>query len=220
MTIRTPLPGPPSNGSLGPTYRKGEVWLVVEDPEHPATGTEIWSNRPALIVSANQINDRSGFACVVYLSKSPNKRSTPTHVQIDSHDGNGTTMALCEQVHTVDASRLRRRLGRVDMSAIKEVDAAIAFALSLGRNPDTYGLFKKWENHIKTYGIDLAKEIEALSMRTTDQRVEALQRALELTGDQRDAYRELARTAGALPEAMAAVVTVTHPSAETIPIRD
>lgn len=198
-----PTPGPPKGG-LAPNYRKGQIWMVCQDEDHPPVGTEIWANRPAVIVSANQINDRSGFASVVFLSRSPNKRSSPTHIEVTSPDG-GTTMALCEQVHTVDCSRLTRHLGSVTVPQIREIDAGIAFTLSLGRNPDTYGLFKKWESHIKLHGVDLRAEIEALTGQTTDERVEALQRALELMTTQRDAYRRLSETQGALPEAMAVV---------------
>ena len=184
--------------------------MVVEDPARPPVGTEIWSNRPALVVSAPQINDRAGFVCVVYLSRSNNKRVSPTHIEVPSTDCPEMSMALCEQVHTVDASRLVRRLGSVPSEYIGEVDAAIAFALSLRRNPDTYGLFKKWEAHIKLHGLDMQSAVEALMGRTSDERVEALQRALELMTTQRDAYRELAKTQGALPEAMADVARTTE----------
>lgn len=205
-----PVPHPPRTPSLVPRYRKGEVWTVVDDPQRPPVGVEIWPNRPALIVSTHQINDRSGFVCIVYLSSSPNKRTSPTHVEIPSIEGRSTTMALCEQVHTVDTSRLVRRLGSIPPHHLKDIDAAIAFTLSLGRNPDTYGLFKKWESYVKEYGIDLKAEINALVSRTTDERVEALRRALDLMTTQRDAYRELADTQGALPEALAEVTRTTN----------
>lgn len=206
-----PVPRPPrfANHPKAVTrYRKGDVWLVVSDPDRPPVGTEIWPNRPALVVSADTLNDHSGFVCVVYLSQSPNKRSSPTHVQVPSHDRNGTSMALCEQVHTVDTSRLVRHLGSIPFDHVKEVDKALAFALSLGRNPDGNGLFKKWEEYIKVHGIDMRAEIEALAGATTDQRVEALQRALALMTDQRDAYKVLVETRDDLPGAMSEVTAV------------
>lgn len=209
-TKARPVPRPPQQNALATRYRKGEIWMVASDPECPPVGTEIWSDRPAVVVSADRINDRSGFACVVYLTRSARKRTTPTHVTIPSPDAPGTTMALCEQVHTVDASRLRRRMGAVPAEAVREIDAAIAFALSLGRNPDTYGLFKKWEAHVKVHGADLRAEVEALTRRTSDERVEALQRALTLMTEQRDSYQRLAETQGALPQALAEVAALVE----------
>ena len=183
-------------------HRRGEVWMVAADPGKPAVGTEIWSDRPAVIVSNNVINSRAGFAQVVYLSTSARKRSGPTHVVLPAPDGKGEAMALCEQIHTVDASRLRRHMSTVPDEFIRELDAAMALSLSLSRNPDTHTPFRKWEEHIKKFGIDMAAEISALSGQTTDQRVEALAHALELTTVERDSYRNLYEAAQERPAAM------------------
>lgn len=188
--IRTAAPAP-AKAVPELRHHRGEVWMVASDPGVPAVGTEIWSNRPAVIISNNVLNARSGFAQVVYLSTAARKRTGPTHVEIAVPDGNGTAMALCEQVHTVDASRLRRRMYTVAEDSIRDLDAALALSLSIGRNPNTHGAFRKWEEHIKLHGIDIAKEINALAGQTTDQRVEALTRALELVAIERDSYRNL-----------------------------
>ncbi len=172
-------------------HRRGDVWMVVSDPSSPAVGNEIWSDRPAIIVSNNVLNARSGVAQVVYLSTATRKRTGPTHVEVPAVVGGGTAMALCEQVHTVDASRLRRRLGVLPEDSIREIDTALALSLSIGRNPNTHSAFRKWEEHIKLHGIDLAKEIDALAGTTADQRVEALSRALRNVAIERDAYRNL-----------------------------
>lgn len=186
-------------------HRRGDVWMVTADPERPAVGNEIWSNRPALIISNNTLNARSGFAQVVYLSTSTHKRSGPTHVMLPSPDGRGGTMALCEQVHTVDASRLQRKLGEIPAGRFRDVDAALTLSMSIGRNPDTFSAFRKWEEHIKLHGIDIAEEIQALSGLTTDQRVESLTRALELVTVQRDSYRNLYEVSQGLPGVMKGV---------------
>lgn len=66
-------------------------------------------------------------------------------------------------------------------------------------NPETHGSFRKWEEHIKLHGIDMAKEIDALSGLTTDQRVKTLSRALALMTIERDSYRALYESALELP---------------------
>lgn len=180
--------------SIERQYRRGEVWVVAADPNNPAVGNEIWSNRPAVIVSGNVLNGRSGFAQVVYLSTSNRKRTSPTHVALPSTSGEGEVMALCEQVHSVDQSRLQRKIGEIPHQKIRDIDAALTISLSIGRNPDTYSLFHKWEEHIKLHGIDIAAEIRALEGQTADQRVIALTKALKLVTIERDAFQCLYET--------------------------
>jgi mRNA interferase MazF len=183
-------------------HRRGEIWMVATDLSKPAVGTEIWSDRPAVIVSNNVLNARAGFAQIVYLSTAVRKRTGPTHVQLPTLDGKGEAMALCEQIHTVDASRLRRKMGAVPENRIHDLDAAMALSLSIGRNPDTHSAFRKWEEIIKLYGIDIAQEINALAGQTTDQRVQALTLALELVTVERDSYRNLFETSTQRPAVM------------------
>lgn len=211
----TPRPKPTraSKVSKQRTPHRGEIWMVVADPEQPSVGTEIWSNRPGLIVSNNVINERSGFAQIVYLSSSARKRTGPTHVPVPSPDRPGNTMALCEQVHTVDSSRLVRRMGAVGKAKMADIDAALSLTLSIDRDPDRYGLFRKWERYIDEHGVDIAEEIRALSGQTADERVAALTTAIELLTRQRDSWREIAETTQELPEAMKSIVDAAPPAA-------
>lgn len=192
-------PRPDASASVSPTYVKGDIWMVNADPQRETVGTEMWANRPGVIVSGHVTNNRAGFVQVVYLSTSAKKRSGPTHIEI-KRPGHRDAMALCEQIHTVDISRLRYHMGTVPGFILKDIDAAIALNLSLGRNPDTYGLFHKWEEHIKHNGLDIQQEIQALAGQTTDERVEALTTALHLVSEERDAYRRLYEIHQAQPQ--------------------
>lgn len=206
-TTAIPKPAPPKSrptpqagvepsatpSTITQTYRKGDVWMVKADPDNKPIGTEIWANRPGIIVSGNVTNNNAGFVQIVYLTSSTKKRSGPTHVPIQQTD-RPDSMALCEQIHTIDTSRLKYVMGSVPGYVMKTVDEAIAFSLSLGRSPDVFSLFHKWEDHIKLHGIDLQQEIQALAGHTTDQRVEALTKALSLVTTQRDAYKSLLDT--------------------------
>lgn len=192
-TLRTEQPRARDKPSHG--HRRGDIWYVSAGHGDGGTGNEMWSDRPAVVVSNNVLNAHSGIAQVVYLSASPKKRSGPVHVEIASYDRPGaTTMVLCEQVHSVDASRLVRREGVVGETDMLEVDAALTISLGLGRNPGSAAHFRKWEKHVQQNGIDIAKEIEALAGRTTNDRVEALARALEQASLQRDSWRNLYET--------------------------
>lgn len=189
--------------------------MVVSVSDSPAIGNELWSDRPAVVVSNNVLNARSGVAQIIYLSTAVRKRTGPTHVELPAADGKGgSAMALCEQVHTVDASRLKRKMGAVSDESIRELDAAMALSLSIGRNPNTHGAFRKWEEHIKLHGIDIAREINALAGLTTDQRVESLTRALRLVASERDAYKDLYDALPARSDALDEVAAALSASTE------
>jgi len=67
--------------------------------------------------------------------------------------GNKKAIALCEQVHTVDKSRLTDYFGHATDDEMQDVDAGILFGLGInhGRNPQ--GIFRKWENYIRKYKL-------------------------------------------------------------------
>lgn len=199
----TPTPGPPRtkprSRTNAPRYQRGDVWFVVNDENRPPVGTEIWPNRPAVIVSNNVFSNKSGFVQVVYLTTSARKRSGPTHVEVgELLDEGRVTMAMCEQVHTVDVSRLAKRLSTVSAHHMVEIDAALTFSLSIGHGTD-YGLFKKWEQYIQIHGIDIKAEIDALCAMTTNARVESLTRALNNLAAERDALRDLYHASASMP---------------------
>lgn len=131
--------------------QRGDIFYVKDSEKHKPTGYEMWSNRPALIVSNDALNHTSQGVSVVYLSTSPKKRLSPTHVEVTS--GNKKAMALCEQVHPVDISRLRNYIGTATDDEMKEVDMALMFHLGINHGTNPQGIFKKWENYLRTYNI-------------------------------------------------------------------
>lgn len=200
---------------LGPDYTKGDVWIVAESKDQPPVGTEMWANRPAVIVSADMMNRNSGFVMVVYLTTSTTKRSGPTHIEVPGPGEGVRALALCEQIHTVDVSRLKKRVSSLPGSYIKEIDEALGLVLTLGRRPNNNPVFVKWENYIKTHGINMRQEIDALCAKTSDDRVEALTRALEHITSERDAYRTLYEAAQSRPGVMHDIVTSINTKSQT-----
>lgn len=86
--------------------RRGEIyWVDIPN----AIGHELMKDRPAIIVSCDALNDNSPVVQVVYCSASP-KKELPEHITIRSTEQIST--ALCENVYTVDKSRVGRFVGR------------------------------------------------------------------------------------------------------------
>lgn len=126
-------------------YKKGDIYHVAYGQVN-SVGDEIWSDRPALIISNDVSNKYSGVVTVVYLTTSKNKRIRPTHVPLLS--GNTKALALCEQMYTVDKSRLSDYIGSVTEEEMSQVESALMFQLAVNPATRPTSIFKKWENYI------------------------------------------------------------------------
>lgn len=99
--------------------RRGEIyWVDIPN----AIGHELMKDRPAIIVSCDALNDNSPVVQVVYCSASP-KKELPEHITIRSTEQIST--ALCENVYTVDKSRVGRFVGRCTQREMEQVDLGL-----------------------------------------------------------------------------------------------
>lgn len=69
--------------------------------------------RPVVVVSNDAANAHSPVVTVVPLTTRRNKHHLPTHVYLQNHGLGCGSIALCEQILSVDKSCLARRLGMV-----------------------------------------------------------------------------------------------------------
>lgn len=116
-----------------PDYKRGEIYYVALS--YAETGCEIWSGRPAVIVSNDELNRTRNVVEVVYLTTRP-KQDSPCHVIL--HATGKQSTALCEQISTVDKVRLTYS-GSAPCACTKkelgEIDAALLYSLSLDAPP-------------------------------------------------------------------------------------
>ena len=131
---------------------RGDIFYVTDDPSRPSIGAEIWPNRAALVVSNDSINAHSDAIQIVYLSTSDKKRPSPTHIYVTS--GKRRAIALCEQIHTVDISRICGKFGHASDSEMDDVSSALMFGLQINHGTSPQGIFKKWERYITTYNLE------------------------------------------------------------------
>lgn len=137
--------------------KKGDIWFI-KSLDTKSTGTEIWSDRPAVIVSNEGFNSKAGFVNVVYLTTST-KQDRPFHVDVIS--GGKEATALCEQIHPVDKSRISFYIGSVTDEEMLNIDKAMLFTLSISNSLKPNTLFQKWLNAISRYNIDLNEDLNA-----------------------------------------------------------
>lgn len=99
-----------SNNNL-PVVKQYEIWLGdLPSPkgEHVQSG-----HRPLLIISNDTANEHSPVVTVVPLTSRLNKHHLPTHVFLHEQGLHKDSIALCEQIISLDKCHLIRRIGYV-----------------------------------------------------------------------------------------------------------
>ena len=109
---------------------RGEIYLAALDP---VVGSEQGGVRPVLIIQNNVGNRFSPTVIVLAITSQLGKARLPTHVEIPAqgHGLNKDSVALAEQIRTLDKRRLRVYLGCLSEEVMKRVDTAIKMSLEL-----------------------------------------------------------------------------------------
>lgn len=161
---------------------RGELYYIIENPEHPSYGSEIWSNRIGLIVSNDTINKTSDCVEIVYLTTSPKKQQylSPTHICVTSNKK--PAIAMCEQIHSVDIHRLQNHVDTIKPEELSEIDEALLFSLSINKCSSPQGIFKKLERYMQQNPI-LKTSIQSSPKQDDD--------TIQLLTQERDSYKSL-----------------------------
>ncbi len=99
----------------------GEIWWA-----------EVDKRRPVIVVSRDDrrgVRRRTTVALVTSTI-----RAIPTEVEVGERDGLSRRSAInCDELLTIEKSRLARRIGQLSAPRLQDVHRAIAFALALPR---------------------------------------------------------------------------------------
>ena len=89
--------------------------------------------RPVLIVQNDTGNRHSPTVIAAAITSQMGKAKLPTHISLASQSTglNRDSIILLEQIRTLDKSRLRERMGRLDADTMSAVDAALAVSFGL-----------------------------------------------------------------------------------------
>jgi len=111
------------------TIKRGDIYYADLSP---AYGCEQGGMRPVIIVQNNVGNFHSPTVIVAVMTSKLKKR-LPTHIDIQSGEGNlkMDSTVLLEQLKTIDKSRLIRFVGRVSDSKMDEINRAMLVSLGL-----------------------------------------------------------------------------------------
>ena len=110
--------------------KRGEVYLVGFDP---AWGAEIQKTRPALILQNNVANRYSPLTIVAAITSKFSEEPYPVDVLIEAPEGGlaVNSVAMLDQVRSLDKERLIKRLGQVSPETMSRVDRALMISFGL-----------------------------------------------------------------------------------------
>ena len=99
----------------------------------PVVGSEQGGMRPVLIVQNDTGNKHSPTVIAAAITSQTGKARLPTHIELSASSVglSRDSVILLEQIRTIDKSRLRERMGKLDESTMTKVDNAIAVSFGL-----------------------------------------------------------------------------------------
>lgn len=110
-------------------FRRGDIYMANLNPFR---GSEQGGTRPVLVLQNNTGNFHSPTLIVTPLT-TQEKKNLPTHCQLGYTKGlNEPSVALLEQIKTIDKCRITRYLGKLTQKQMLAVEQAVQ--ISLGMN--------------------------------------------------------------------------------------
>ena len=112
------------------TVRRGDIFYADLSP---VVGSEQGGTRPVLIVQNDIGNKYSPTVIAAAITSRLGKAKLPTHIDVYAERFGlvKDSVILLEQIRTIDKSRLRERMGRLDESTMTAVDNALAVSFGL-----------------------------------------------------------------------------------------
>ena len=110
--------------------KRGDIYYADLSP---VVGSEQGGMRPVLIVQNDTGNKHSPTVIAAAITSQTGKAKLPTHIELSGHSVGLTrdSVILLEQIRTLDKSRLREKMGRLDGETMNRVDNAIAVSFGL-----------------------------------------------------------------------------------------
>jgi len=132
---------------------------------NPVVGSEQGDFRPVLVVQNNAGNAHSPTIVVVPITRNLNKNPLPTHVVIPSSSGlENDSLALAEQIRTIDRSRIAGYIGHISGKVQAEIDTALSICVGIEKHRASKGemmvltLCSRCESDFRDSGYVLVKK--------------------------------------------------------------
>ena len=110
--------------------KRGDIYYADLSP---VVGSEQGGMRPVLIVQNDTGNRHSPTVIAAAITSQMGKAKLPTHIELTGRSVGLTkdSVIVLEQIRTIDKSRLKEKMGRLDGDTMTKVDNAIAVSFGL-----------------------------------------------------------------------------------------
>lgn len=157
-------------------FERGEIyWVKFGD----SMGSEVMAGRPGVIISSDKGNNSSPCVCVAMMTTQQKNLSINVYTCV-----NGTRRwVLCNQILTVDKTRLNRYEGKLSPREMKELDDALEEVFDLGYTDEA--ALKAKDSEIADLGVqinDLKTEMAgaAAEVSKRDEEIASLKMEIEM----------------------------------------
>jgi mRNA interferase MazF len=108
--------------------KRGDIFFA---DLNPVRGSEQDGVRPTLVIQNDIGNKFSPTIIITAITSSPEKVKLPTHVPIHAKGLSKNSIALLEQIRTIDKVRLAEYIGHLDGDSMELIDKAIGISFGL-----------------------------------------------------------------------------------------
>ena len=110
--------------------RRGDLYYADLSP---VVGSEQGGVRPVIVVQNDIGNKYSPTIIVAPVTSQMNKAKLPTHVKLNGNKYGlpKNSVALMEQLRTIDKTRLREKIGTFSAEIMSKIDEAIGISLAI-----------------------------------------------------------------------------------------
>lgn len=174
-------------------FEQGDIVYVV-DNNHIPIGSEIWGNRPAVIVSNDTTSKLCKYVNIVYLTSTttmshmnnPFYISVPTKQISEKYD---KSIVICDQITTIDKSRILKYVGHIDNNSLNIIRDTIAVVLNIDKRRYNT-MLKKLEYNIRN-SSEYLQSIDNTQDVASSEVIETLTKQLKISEMEREAFKNL-----------------------------
>ena len=109
--------------------KRGQIWYADLSP---VVGSEQGGYRPILIIQNDIGNKYSPTVIAAVVTTRKTKANLPTHIWLNNECGlPKESMVECEQIRTLDKSRLKSFMGQASQEVMREIDKGLKISLGV-----------------------------------------------------------------------------------------
>lgn len=110
------------------TVKRGEIYYADLSP---VIGSEQGGIRPVIVLQNDTGNCHSPTTIVVAVTSKTTKNYLPTHISVCCERLRKNSVAMLEQIRTIDKQRLLEYMGKIDEETMNRIDRAIEISMGI-----------------------------------------------------------------------------------------